>query len=111
MTQMPAIEFALSTRDVVPPLLRIPAHAQFIRMDVKLSLPLARKYRAVLVSSSGDQLWTQEFSASIVPPTHEITLVLPASLLSLGNYHLQLESSSEDSRFKQSADWVFRVTN
>src|SRR4051794_5076274 len=62
--QMPAIEFAFSTRSVYPPLLRIPAHAQFVRINVKISLPLGMKYREVLVASNGDQLWSQEFPAS-----------------------------------------------
>ena len=61
---MPVIEFARSTRSVYPPILTIPAHAQFVRIDVKLPWPLATKYREGLVASNGDQLCLQEFSAS-----------------------------------------------
>jgi hypothetical protein len=78
---MPVIEFAFSTRSVYPPLLRIPAHAQFVRINVKLSLPLALKYREVLVASNGNQFWAQEFPASILPATTESTIVLPTSIL------------------------------
>jgi hypothetical protein len=107
--RIPAIEFAFSTRSVVPPSLRIPAHAQFVRIDVKQTLPLAMKYREVLIASNGDQLWTQEFPASTLPPTNQSTIVLPASILSPGSYHLRLESASTDGHFEESGDWVFRV--
>jgi hypothetical protein len=106
---MPEIEFASSTRDVHPPPLRIPSQAQFVRLRVKLSLPLAMKYREMLVASNGDKLWTQEFPASILPATNESTIVLPTSILQPGNYHLLLESASADDRFEESGDWVFRV--
>ena len=105
--QMPAIEFAFSTRSVYPPLLRIPAHAQFVRINVKISLPLAMKYREVLVASNGDQLWSQEFPASIVAATNESTIVLPTSILAPGSYHLRLERASADDHFEESGDWVF----
>ncbi len=107
--QMPVIEFAASTRSVYPALLRIPAHAQFVRIDVKLSLPLAMKYREVLIASNGDQLWAQEFPASILPATKESTIVLPTSILPPGIYHLRLERASAADHFEESADWVFRV--
>ncbi len=107
--EMPLIEFAFSTRSIYPTLLRIPAHAQFVRIDVKQSLPLAMKYREVLIASNGDQLWTQEFPASILPPTNQSTIVLPTSILSPGSYHLRLERASADDHFEQSGDWVFRV--
>jgi hypothetical protein len=107
--QMPGIEFESSTRDVHPSLLRIPAHALFVRIGVKLSLPLAMKYREVLVASNGDRLWTQEFPASTVPATNETTIALPRFLLPPGNYHLLLESASANDHFEESADWVFRV--
>jgi hypothetical protein len=107
--EMPLIEFAFSTRSVIPPLLRVPAHAQFVRIDVKQSLPLAMKYREVLIASNGDQLWAQEFPASILPATNQSTIVLPASILSPGSYHLRLERASADNRFQESGDWVFRV--
>jgi hypothetical protein len=108
--QMPMIEFASSTRSVFPPLLPIPAHAQFVRIEVKLPLPLATKYREVLVASNGEQLWTQEFPASILPATKESTIVLPASIVPPGSYHLRLEGASADDHFEESGDWVFRVS-
>jgi hypothetical protein len=107
--EMPLIEFALSTRSVYPALVRIPAHAPFVRIDVKQSLPLAMKYREVLIASNGDRLWAQEFPASILPPTNQSTIVLPTSILAPGSYHLRLERASADDHFEQSGDWVFRV--
>jgi hypothetical protein len=107
--EIPRIEFAFSTRSVFPDLFRIPAHAQFVRIDIKQSLPLAMKYREVLIASNGDQLWAQEFPASILPPTNQSTIVLPASILLPGSYHLRLERASADNRFEESGDWVFRV--
>lgn len=108
--EIPVIKLASSTRSVYPALLRIPAHAQFARIDVEQSLPLAMKYREVLIASNGDQLWAQEFPASILPPTNQSTIVLPTSILSPGSYHLRLERASADDRFEESGDWVFRVT-
>ena len=107
--QMPVIEFASSTRSVYPPLLRIPVHAQFVRINVKLSSPLAKKYRLVLVASNGDQLWSQEFPSSILPAAQQSTIVLPASIFAPGMYHLRLAKVSPDNRFEESEDWVFRV--
>ena len=106
---MPAIEFAFSTRSVYPPSLRIPAHAQFVRINVKLPPPLAIRYREVLVASNGEHLWAQEFPASILAATKESTIVLPTSILPPGTYHLLLETASADDHFEESADWVFLV--
>jgi hypothetical protein len=106
---MPAIEFAFSTRSVYPPSLRIPSHAQFVRINLKLSMPLAIRYREVLVASNGEHLWAQEFPASIVAATKESTIVLPTSILPPGIYHLLLETASADDHFKESEDWVFLV--
>jgi hypothetical protein len=108
VVRMQAIEFASSTRGVYPSLLRIDAHAEFVRINVKLSPPLALKYREVLVGSNGDQLWTQEFPASTIP-TKESTIVVPTSILTPGNYHLRLERALSEEHFEQSGDWVFRV--
>ena len=107
--QMPAIKFGFSTRGVYPALLRIPTHAQFVQINLKLSPPLAMKYREVLVASNGDQLWMQEFPASILPETKESTIVLPTSILTPGNYHFRLEGASAEEHFEESGDWVFRV--
>lgn len=108
--EVPLIEFASSTRSVYPPLLPIPARAEFVRIDVRLPLPLATKYREVLVASNGDQLWTQEFPASILlAATKQSTIVLPASILTPGSYHLRLEGASADDHFEELGDWVFRV--
>jgi hypothetical protein len=106
---MPEIEFAFSTRSVYPPSLRIPPHAQVVRINVKLSMPLAVRYREVLVASNGDQLWAQEFPASILAATKESTIVLPTSILPPGSYHLLLERASADDHFEESEDWVFLV--
>jgi hypothetical protein len=107
--QMPVIGFESSTRSVYPQTLRIPAHARFARINVKLPLPLAMKYREVLVTSNGEELWSQEFPASILPATKESTMVLPASILQPGSYHLRLEQASADNHFAESGDWVFQV--
>ena len=107
--QMPVIEFAFSTRSVHPPTLPIPAHAQFVRINVKLSMPLALRYREVLVASNGEHLWAQEFPASILAATEESTIVLPRSILPPGTYHLLLETASADDHFEESEDWVFLV--
>jgi hypothetical protein len=107
--QMPALEFASSTRSIYPALLRVPKQAQFVRIDSKLPRPLAVKYREVVVTSSGEQLWEQEFPASILPATQQSTIVLPAPILQSGLYHLQIVSASAEGRFEMSEDYVFRV--
>lgn len=109
--RMAVLEFTSSTRSVYPALLRIPAQAQFVRIDLKLPLPLAAKYREVVLAQSGEQLWAQEFPASILPATKESAIVLPASILPPGLYHFQLENASSEGQFEESADWVFRVAN
>jgi hypothetical protein len=106
---MPTIEFGASTRSVYPMVIRIPAHAQFVRIDLKLSLPLAEKYRMVVLASSGKQLWAQEFPGSILPAAQQSTIVVPASILLPGLYHFQIERASAEGQFEQSEDHVFRV--
>jgi len=98
------IEFARSTRSVYPPLLPIPAHEQFVRIDVKLPWPLATKYREGLVASNGDQLWLQEFSASILPATKESTIVLPTSVVPPGKLPSPVEGVFDDDHFEESGD-------
>jgi len=106
---MPTISIEGSTRSVYPIVLRIPAHTQFVRIDAKLSLPLADKYREVVLDSNGEQLWAQEFLASILPATQRSTIVLPASTLPPGLYHFRIERASAEGRFELSQDHVFRV--
>lgn len=108
--QMAVLEFTSSTRSIYPALLRIPAQTHFVRIDLKLPLPLAAKYREVVLAESGDKLWIQEFPASILPASKESSIVLPASILRPGVYHFQLENASSKGRFEEAADWVFRVT-
>lgn len=105
----PVIEIADSSRGVLPPSVRIPAQAEFIRIDLKLSPPLADRYREVVLTSSGEELWGQEFSGSILPSDGQSTLVLPVSVLAPGLYHVQVKSASAEGRFVLSEDHVFRV--
>ena len=106
---IPTIEFGASTRSVYPALLRITPKAQFVQIEVKLSLPLAEKYREVVLASSGEQLWAQEFPVSVLPVAHQSTIVLPASILVPGLYHVQVERASAEGQFEPSEDHVFRV--
>jgi len=107
--RMPTIEFEASTRSVYPVVFRIPAYTQFVRIDLKLSLPLADKYREVVLDSSGEQLWAQEFPVSILPASQRSTIVLPASILPPGLYHFHVERASAEGRFELSEDHVFQV--
>jgi hypothetical protein len=107
--RMQVLELASSTRNVYPTLLHVPVQTQFVRIDLKLPLPLAAKYREVVLSQSGEQLWAQEFPASILSASKESAMVLPASILPPGLYHFQLENASSEGQFEESADWVFRV--
>jgi hypothetical protein len=106
---MPKVEFGASTRGVSPVLLRVPAKAQFVQIDLKLSSPLAEKYREVLLASTGEQLWAQEFPASILPTAHRSVIVLPAAILQPGLYHFQVKRRSGGGQFELSEDHVFRV--
>lgn len=107
--RMPTIEFAASTRGVTPALLQIPAGTRFIRIDSKLSLPLADKYREVVLTSVGDRIWVQEFPSSILSAARHSTIVLPASILQPGLYHFQIERAPAKGQFELSEDHVFRV--
>jgi hypothetical protein len=106
--QLPEVEFASIKRSVIPPLLRISGHARFAQIKVKLSEPLAVKYREVLIAN-GDQLLTLEFPASSLPSTKESTIILPTWILHKGSYHLQLEKSNAEGHFEEPKDWVFNV--
>jgi hypothetical protein len=107
--RMPVIEFASTTRSMYPVVFRVPANARFARIDWKLSAPLAEKYREVLLSGSGQQLWVQEFPAVVLSPANRSTIVLPASILSPGTYHFRLDMVSTSGGFEELADCVFRV--
>lgn len=107
--RMPVIEFASATRTVVPPKLRIPAEARFARIDWKLPAPFAEKYREVLLSGTGQELWAQEFPAAVLSPGKQSTIVLPASILTPGAYHLRLDRDSTKGQFEEVTDCVFLV--
>ena len=107
--RMPVIDVATATRDVVPPKFRVPATALFARIDWKLSEPLAENYREVLLSGTGKKLWAQEFPAVTLSPANRSTIVLPASILAPGIYHLRLDRETTGGQFDESADYVFRV--
>ena len=109
VNQIPLIEFTTATRTVVPPKFRIPAAAQFARIDWNISGPIAEKYREVLLSETGRQLWTQEFPSALLSPAKRSTIVLPASILVPGNYHLRLDKGTTGGQFEEAADYVFRV--
>src|SRR5580704_10922855 len=94
MDQMPVIEFARSTRSVYPPLLPIPAHEQFVRIDVKLPWPLATKYREGLVASNGDQLWLQEFLLRSFRRQRRAPLFCRHRLCRRESYHLRSKEFS-----------------
>jgi hypothetical protein len=106
---MPTIEFGAATRSVYPTLLRIPAKAQFVRIELKLPSPLAEKYREIIVDPSGQRLWALEFPASIVPAGQRSTIVLPSSILEPGLYHFQVERAPAEGQFGPLEDHVFRV--
>jgi hypothetical protein len=105
------LELLPPTRDVIAtPSLHIPRQAHFARFDVKLALPVAVKYREVIVQvQSGEQLWAQEFPASNAPASQQPTIVVPAAILPPGPYHFQIEVVSADGRFELSEDHVFQV--
>jgi hypothetical protein len=107
--RMPVIEFASATRTVYPTVFRVPADARFARIDWELSPPLAEKYREVLLSGSGQQLWAQEFPATVLSAARRSTIVVPASILAPGIYHLRLDRDSTNGQFEELADSVFRV--
>jgi hypothetical protein len=106
---MPVIEFASTTRTIYPVVFHVPAAAQFARIDWRLPAPFAAKYREVLLSGSGQQLWAQEFPAIVLSPARQSTMVLPASILVSGTYHLRLEGSSTKGQFEELGDCVLRV--
>lgn len=106
---MPVIEFESTTRTVYPVVFHVPAAAQFARINWRLSAPFAAKYREVLLSGSGQQLWAQEFPAIVLSPARQSTMVLPASILVPGTYHLRLEGSSTKGQFEELGDFVLRV--
>jgi hypothetical protein len=107
--QMPVIEFASATRAVVPPKFRIPADARFARIDWKIPAPFAQKYREVLLSGTGQELWAQEFPAAVLSPGNQSTIVLPAFILTPGAYHLRLDGYSTKGEFEEVTDCVFLV--
>lgn len=108
-SRMPVIEFESTTRAIYPIVFHVPTAAQFARIDWRISTPLAAKYRQVLLSGSGQQLWAQEFPANVLSPARQSTMVLPASILVPGTYHLRLEGGSSGGQFEELADSVFRV--
>lgn len=107
--QVSVIELPYSTRDVHLTQLSITPHTKMIRIDVELPLPLAVRYREVLLTSNGEELWAQEFPASILPQAEKSTIVLPASILPPGEYHFNLEKASAKGQFEQAGDWTLQV--
>lgn len=107
--QIVAIELASSTRSVYPLMLHIPGQARFLRIDIEIPLPLAARYREVVLTPSGEDLWAQEFPASILPTPAKSSIVLPASILRPGTYVFRLEAAEAEGNFSEAAEWVLQV--
>jgi hypothetical protein len=109
LAQMPVIDFSSSTRDIHPILLRIPAQAKFVEMEVTLVRPLSASYRELVLRQDGKQMWVQEFPSSFVSATGKCASAVPASALPPGVYHFKFEEGSSEGRFQELIDQVFRV--
>ena len=107
--QMPIVDFSSSTRSVSPAILRISTNITFVRIDVSLARPPSVKYREVVVTQGGTQVWAQEFLAASVCSSGACTSVVPAAALPPGVYHFKFEEASSEGEFRELIDQVFRV--
>src|ERR1035441_940220 len=87
--QIPTLDFSSSTRSVYPALVHISADVKFVRIEVHVTNPVPGKYREIVLSQNGEQIWTQEFSATIACISGSCTSALPAIALPAGVYHFK----------------------
>jgi hypothetical protein len=104
-----SIDLAPTAREGTTKVFHVLADAPWARIDWEFSAPSAERYRELLLSSTGEQIWAEEFPASALVGAKRSTMILPASLLPPGTYHLQIHSLRATGQSQELADAVFHV--
>jgi hypothetical protein len=88
----------------------IPAGAAHIRLQLQLPGDDASPYRAVLVGSAGDDLWSQsKLKAEATGGPAIVTVFLPTQVLAPGDYQLKLSGTAAHGALEVIATYSFRV--
>jgi hypothetical protein len=75
-----------------PTVLHIPLQARLVWIDLHLILPSTGTYTVELIKAN-QRLWSQELGASEGPTADKSIIVLPAYLLTSGQYLIQLDTA------------------
>jgi hypothetical protein len=87
----------------------VPAGAQLVRLQLQLPGDDASPYRAALSDAAGDDIWFQSrLKAESTGGLPTVSVLLPAQLLSRGDYQVKLSGTS--GRGEAVATYTFRVT-
>lgn len=90
-------------------ILRLPAQARIVWIDLDFPDILRGSFREELISASGDRVWMQEFTAPTASPLTRNSIALPASVLSPGDYQIKLEEAESGGAFQTVGTYSFRV--
>ena len=89
----------------------IPPDAPLIRLRLELSRDEYRQYRAVLYDAQAEEIWAQsKLAAETRDGRAAITVMVPAQLLSRGDYQIKLSGSDGTEPAESVAACSFRVT-
>jgi len=91
--------------------IEVPAGARLVRLQLQLQGDRASSYKAVLADADGNDLWFQaKLAAASIDGRDAVTVLLPAELLSRGDYQVKLNGISASGDPLLIATYTFRVT-
>jgi hypothetical protein len=90
--------------------LRIPPNARSVRLRLELDADEYARYRAVLRTSEGKEVWSQSgLTASAAKSARSVSVSMPAHVLASGEYVLTLSGVAAGGHIEEAADYIFAV--
>lgn len=91
------------------PQVTIPPRAKQIRLQLNLEEDLYPRYRAVLQNPDGTEVWNGRVPQTKKKGGKIVTLLVPAKLLSKGDYRLILKGETDDGELEIAGEYPFSV--
>ena len=86
----------------------IPTGAKWVQLQLDLEMGDYERYQAVLRNAAGEEIWSQSAPRGRVPGVNE-AVVLPAALLSHGDYILKLSGIDAHGKLEDMATYQFTL--
>ena len=84
----------------------VPAGARTVRLRLEVQTSADQMYRAALLDAQGGEIWAQ---AGLPPERSAVTIVVPARVLTRGDYQITLSRTASGGQQEPLATYNFRV--